>query len=120
MAFAGVDMTTSAQVPRGLSAGSADIWKALTTQLSFERRELYVFERALRWWDQSDQWLRDSEKAAGRDQARLVKQSMDAASAALRLWRSLKFTDGPASRRPGRPSGADWSPQRKAAALKAV
>ena len=51
--------------------------------------------------------------------AQLVKQSLDAATTALRDRRTLKFTD-PAvpKRRPGRPSGDDWSAQLKA--LKAI
>jgi hypothetical protein len=89
------------------------IWTTLTTRHHFEARELYVFERALKWWDQSDTWLLASETATGRDQARLVKQSMDAASAALRLWRSLKFVDVQAARRPGRPAGDNWSLKRR-------
>ncbi len=43
----------SLPVPKGLSPGSADLWAVLTKRHHFESRELYVFERALRWWDQS-------------------------------------------------------------------
>ena len=43
------------------------------------------------WWDKSDAWLEASEAAEGREQAQLVKQSLDAAQTALRHWRTLKF-----------------------------
>ena len=110
-------MTTAKQPdpPAGLSRASQRVWRELTALHAFEAHELIAFERALGWWDRSDRWLEASEAAEGREQARLVKQSLDAAQTALRYWRVLKFQD-PAvpKRRPGRPSGADWSAERKA------
>jgi hypothetical protein len=104
---------TTVPVPKGLSRGSADIWRALTTAHVFEQHELIMFERALVWFDKADAWLRASTAASGRAQAALVKQSMEASTCGLRYWRTLKFVDGAAARRPGRPSGDDWSAKRK-------
>jgi hypothetical protein len=100
--------------PAGLSRRSVRIWRELTERHHFERHELIAFERALRWWDQADLWLLASKTATGRAQASLIKQSMDASTAGLRFWRTLKFVDldNPA-RRPGRPSGEAWSAQRR-------
>ena len=101
--------------PQRLSQQSRRIWRQLTALHRFEPHELIAFERALGWWDRSDEWLQASEAAEGREQARLVKQSLDAATAALRHWRVLKFVDPAApARRPGRPSDSDWSRKRKA------
>ena len=47
--------------------------------------------------------------------AQLVKQSLDAATTALRYWRTLKFTRSAVPKHgPGRPSGDDWSARAKA------
>ena len=92
-------------VPRGLSARSRRIWRELTALHAFGAHEQMAFRRALEWWDRSDAWLAASQLATGPDQGRLVKQSLDAAAAALRYWRTLKFIDpGEATRRPGRRS----------------
>jgi hypothetical protein len=79
-----------------------------------------VFEKALRAWDLADRWLRESEAVTGREQARLVKQSLDAGQAALRCWKTLRFV-GPAApiRRPGRPGDQQWSALRGAGATHA-
>jgi hypothetical protein len=100
--------------PRGLSAWARATWRQLTSIHVVEEHEAIALRRALRWWDLSDAWLRESEAVAGREQARLVKQSMDAANTALRHWRLLKF-EAPAAvpARPGRPSGFNWSAARK-------
>ena len=100
-------------VPRGLSPTSAGIWRELTTLHRFEAHELVAFERALTWFDLSDQWLLDAAAAEGRERAQLTKQAMDAATSGLRFWRTLKFVDGNQARRPGRPSDGDWSAKRK-------
>jgi hypothetical protein len=99
-------------VPQGLSSTSGVVWQSLTTQHRFEDFELVAFERALRWFDKADVWLTESATVTGPDQARLVKQSMDASNCGLRYWRTLKFVAGVA-RRPGRPSDTEWSPKRK-------
>ena len=99
--------------PEGLTGWSVRLWMDLVTQHVFETRELAVLERALRWWDQSDAWLTAAAAAEGKDRALLIKQSLDGANAALRLWRTLKFTDGVPARRPGRPSDDDWSAKRR-------
>ena len=73
------------------------------------------FERALGWWDRSDIWLEASVKAEGRERSQLIKLSLDGSLTALRYWRTLKFLDPVVpKRRPGRPTGDDWSVQRKA------
>ena len=106
---------TQSRPPDGLSRVSRRLWRELTDRHRFEPHELVAFERALGWWDKSDAWLLASEAAEGREQAQLVKQSLDAAQTALRYWRTLKFTDPSVpKRRPGRPAGDDWSPERRA------
>ncbi len=100
--------------PRDLSPASAQIWKDVIRDHEFEAHELPLLVSALKWRDRSTTWLKESETAAGREQARLVKQSLDAAQASLRHFRALKFTDADdKTRRPGRPSGDDWSPKRR-------
>jgi hypothetical protein len=93
----------------------------LTSQHKFEPFELVTFTRALRWFDRADALCSAADRAAeAREGAALLKQAMDASTTALRFWRQLKFTDGTATRRPGRPSGDNWSLQRKLQAAKAV
>lgn len=111
---------TTATVPKGLSAESRVIWENLTTLHRFESHELVAFTRALRWFDRADTWLKAADAAEGREGAQLVKQAMDASNAGLRYWRTLKFTDGAAARRPGRPSDDAWSAKRKAQKLRQV
>ena len=74
-----------------------------------------VFERALRWWDVSDDAAMQAKTATGGELIRLTKLSLDASTAALRHWRALKFPSPEGARRPGRPSGVKWSGKRKAA-----
>lgn len=93
-------------VPEGLSPWACGIWHELLHLHDFERHELVTFERALRWWDRSDRAANDGD----------LKLAIDCSSAALRHWRVLKFPAPAGIRRPGRPSGADWSPARQAAA----
>jgi hypothetical protein len=113
--------STQPDAPASLSRGSRRIWRQLTALHQFEAHELIAFERALSWWERSDEWLEASKKAEGREQAQLVKQAMDAANAALRHWRTLKFSDPDAGvRRPGRPSGDQWSAKRKAQLREAI
>jgi hypothetical protein len=111
-------MTTPA--PKGLTPKSAAIWHELTERHAFEAHERVAFERALRWFDKADGWLRAADAAEAREAVQLVKMSMDASNCGLRYWRTLKFVDGTAARRPGRPSGDDWSLKRKLQAVKAV
>lgn len=106
--------TTTPPPPRDLSAASVQIWKDVIRDHEFEAHELPLLMSALRWRDRSAAWLEESEQAIGREEARLVKQSLDAAQTSLRHWRALKFTDADGkTRRPGRPAGADWSPKRR-------
>ena len=110
-------MTTAKQPdpPAGLSRASQRVWQELTALHAFEPHELIAFDRALGWWDRSDTWLAASDKVEGRERSQLIEQSLDAGMAALRHWRTLKFLDPTVpKRRPGRPSGDDWSAQRKA------
>lgn len=100
--------------PVTLTPASLAIWDELTERHQFEPHELVTFERALRWFDRSDQSLASADAAVdGRERAQLMKQAMDGANCGLRYWRALKFTDGTTARRPGRPSGDDWSAKRK-------
>ena len=101
-------------VPKELSPASAQIWRDVTRAHEFEAHELPLLLSALTWRDRSTAWLAASERATAREEARLVKQSLDAGQASLRYWRALKFTDADAgTRRPGRPSGDAWSPKRR-------
>jgi hypothetical protein len=106
--------------PKALSRKSKAIWAELTELHHFEAHELVTFERALQWWDVSDAAFEGAMQAEGKQRADLLKLSLDASNAALRCWRTLKFPAPAGARRPGRPSGADWSPMRKAAAMKAA
>jgi hypothetical protein len=106
--------------PAGLSRGARRIWRQLTALHDFEAHELIAFERALVWWDRSDEWMEASETATGRDRTALVKQSLDGANMALRHWRTLRFRDEDAARRPGRPSGDEWSAKRRAQLREAI
>ena len=109
-------MTPKPNPPAGLSRKSRQTWRALMDLNDFGAHEIVTFERALVWWDRADAWLAESEALEGKAAAAKAKQSMDAATTALRFWRTLKFTDPNAqARRPGRPSGASWSPKRRAA-----
>lgn len=103
-------------VPRGLSSWARGVWRELTAECEFERHELVTFERALRWFDASDALFASAQDAKEpKEQRDLLKQSMDASNTALRHWRALKWPTPAGARRPGRPSGAEWSPARKAA-----
>ena len=107
--------------PRGFSASSAAIWADLLAENAFERHELPLLESALRWRDKSATWLTESETVTGRDQARLVKQSLDAAQTSLRHWKALKFRDlDVPARRPGRQPGDEWNAKRRQQAMKAI
>jgi hypothetical protein len=111
------DLTGRKRAPAGLSRWARGVWARLLEENSWGEHEILAFTFALRWWDASDAWLAESAATTGRDKAALVKQALDAATTALRYWRTLRFTD-PAtpSRRPGRPSGENWSAARQEAA----
>lgn len=100
--------------PQGLSAWARGVWDELTTAHTFEGHELVVFERALRWWDVSDDACKQAERAEGAELARLTKLSLDASTAGLRHWRALKFPSPEGVRRPGRPADVNWSKKRRA------
>jgi hypothetical protein len=100
--------------PKGLSGWASGVWAELTTAHTFEGHELVVFERALRWWDVSDDAAKQAESAEGGELARLTKLSLDASTAALRHWRALKFPTPEGVRRPGRPADVNWSAKRRA------
>jgi hypothetical protein len=104
------------QAPKGLSRRARRTWATLTDAHTFEGFELVTFTRALKWWDVSDAFYADAMTATGKDRAALLKLSMDANSSALRCWRTLRFPVPAGVRRPGRPSGANWSTARKVAA----
>jgi len=101
--------------PASLSEWARGVWSQLLEANAFDPHEVVTFRRALEWWDRSDRWMAESEQATGRERGALVKQALDASTAALRHWKALKFTDA-TTRRPGRPSGPNWSASRKAAA----
>jgi hypothetical protein len=99
--------------PAGLSPWARRVWTELVTANDFGRHELVTFERALRWWGVSDRLMQESEPLTGRERDAKLKAAADAATAALRHWRTLKFVDPARPVRPGRPSGEDWSEKRK-------
>jgi hypothetical protein len=98
----------------GLSATAQGIRRQLLEENDFAPHELVMLDVALRWSDISASLLRESETLTGRDRAARLKSAGDAATSALRHWRALKFQD-PArpTRRPGRPSGDEWSAARR-------
>jgi hypothetical protein len=100
--------------PAGLSRWARGVWTRLLADNEFSDSELITFARALKWWDLSDKLLAEAATAgSGQAQAQLTKLSLDAATSALRHWKTLKFTDASKpARRPGRPSGDGWSPAR--------
>ena len=106
-------------VPRGLSPRSRAIWRDLVTEYTFEKNELVSLRRALEWFDRSDALIASAVGTTdARERAALLKQAKDASNCGLRYWRTLKFTEGVATRRPGRPSDDAWSLKRQA--MKAV
>jgi hypothetical protein len=107
-------------VPKGFSAEWSRVWTTFTTKHAFADFELVTFRKALEWFDRADALCADADRAEGRESAVLLKHAMDASCCGLRFWRQLKFTDGEAARRPGRPSGPDWNAQRKAQSLRNV
>ena len=98
--------------PAGLSPWARTTWRTLTQAHDFADHEIVVFERALRWWMASDAASTAAAEATGSELQRLTRR-VDAATAALRHWRALKFPVPEGVRRPGRPSGDAWSAQRK-------
>ena len=95
--------------PAGLSEWAQSTWATLLADNAFAEFELVTFTRALRWWDVSDRLLAEAEALSGRDFDRELKSAADAATTALRFWRSLKFTSGAPARRPGRPTKASYA-----------
>lgn len=85
--------------PAGLSKWARGVWTELLSDNVFAPHELMTFARALKWFDVSDRLLREAK----------VKAASDASTSALRLWRTLKFTDPSVpTRRPGRPPKSRW------------
>jgi hypothetical protein len=101
--------------PKELSEWARGVWREVAQDNEFDAHEIVVFERALRWWDVSDDAAKQAATATGAELTRFTKLSLDASTAALRHWRALKFETGTA-KRPGRPAGVNWSKHRKAAA----
>jgi len=102
--------------PKTLSAKSRKTWRELLAAHEFADHERIVLERALEWFDRSDAAAAQATSADGAERARLEKLALDAATAGLRFWRSLKWPSPVGVRRPGRPSGAEWSRARREAA----
>jgi hypothetical protein len=87
----------------------------LLTAHEFGLHEILTLDRALTWWDITDGLLEESRVLVGRERDARLKAAGDASASALRCWRTLKFTDPThPARRPGRPSGPNWSAVRKA------
>jgi hypothetical protein len=73
--------------------------------------------RALGLWDRSDATFALADAATdSREAAKLARLAIQLADAALKAWKVLKFPTPEGVRRPGRPSGDDWSEARKVAA----
>jgi hypothetical protein len=102
--------TNTPAPPADLTPKAQRLWADLLADHAFRRDELAALEHALRLFDDADR-LREADQ---------VKLSLDCRNAGLRFWRLLKFTTGEAVRRPGRPSGDDWSAQRRAQARQRV
>ena len=99
----------------GLSAWAKGVKADLLGRNDFAPHELVCFERALTWFDLSDRLVLEAEGLIGRERDAKLKAAGDAATTALRHWRTLKFVDpSRPERRPGRPSDTAWSAQRRA------
>jgi hypothetical protein len=102
--------------PAKLSAWAREEWARLHELHDFERYEDLVLTRSLRWFDLSDKWLAQAERAKSEKQRRvLIAQARDASQTGLRFWRALKFSGDDPTRRAGRPSDRAWSSQRSGA-----
>jgi hypothetical protein len=97
--------------PAGLSRRSRARWVRLHELNDFAAHEDDQLERGLKWFDVSDALRLEAEGLRGRERDSKLKAAGDAATVALRFWRTLKFTD-PAqpARRPGRPPGRPRPP----------
>ena len=105
-------------VPSGLSPWAGQVWAELQEFHCFAAHELIALERSLAWWDRADTALRAADGTSGADAATWTKLAIDCSSTALRHWRTLKFPAPAGVRAPGRPSGVEWSRERKAAAVR--
>ena len=106
--------TTTTAIPHGLSQKSRAVFGTVTHDYAFAAQELLQLESALRWHDRSELLAEQADAADAAHRPRLTKLAMDAASTSLRFWRALRFVD-PLNppRRPGRPTGDEWSGQRR-------
>ena len=105
----------AAPPPAGLSPWAKRVWRELKAANDFAENETVTFTRALTWFDLSDSLLAEAAGLSGRERDAKVKSAGDAATTALRFWRSLKFVD-PATpaRKPGRPPGRPRLPEEAA------
>jgi hypothetical protein len=97
--------------PPGLSLWASRTWSELLASNDFAAHELVTFTRALKWWDVSDTLLIEGASLTGRARDQKFKAAGDAATTALRFWRSLKFATPVPARRPGRPGKTSWTPR---------
>jgi hypothetical protein len=84
-------------------------WASLFDRHEFGEHEVVVFTRALTWWDVSDSLLTEAASLTGRERDSKLRAAGDASTAALRHWKTLRFTTRQPARRPGRPADAQWS-----------
>ena len=112
--------TAAQRPPVGFSARSRRLWGDLLAANDFARHELELLARALEMSDRADEMSAVISTQGLLVDGRvhpLIAARRDALLASARFWRQLRFVD-PAkpARRPGRPSGSEWSPQRRAGA----
>jgi phage terminase small subunit len=106
--------------PADLSPWAQQKWRGLHEESEFSAADELLGEFMVVAFDLAREFLQIS-KTEGLMKGGKVHPALaghrDAVQTAIRCWRALKFQDDPEdARRPGRPSGDNWSPRRAAAA----
>jgi hypothetical protein len=111
-------MSSQVGPPPGLSKRSLSLWTELQADYEFTVPDEAILRRALEAYDLSDELQVAARKVgvSSKDARALLAAARDAALVGLRHWAALGFpkADLGAPRR-GRPSGDDWSRQRRQA-----
>jgi hypothetical protein len=105
--------------PTGLSARSERLWIELHAEHDFSLDADELCERGLRAFDLSDKLYELARKAglATPKAKGLLASARDAAMVGLKLFKGVGFDKiDTTTRRPGRPSDAAWSAQRRGSA----
>jgi hypothetical protein len=112
-------MSSQVGAPPGLSKRSLELWTELQAMYEFTVADEAILRRSLEAYDLHDELQAGARKVgrSSKDARSLLGAARDAALVGLRHWAALGFpkADLGATRRPGRPSGDDWSRQRRQA-----